>query len=300
MSRKDMKVSIVIPTFNCSGLLRDTLNSIRLCGWNDIEIIIRDGGSEDDTVMQAGAFDDLPITVVSEPDNGQYDAINKGLAAASGEILCWINAGDVFLPGAVGNVVDVFSAVPEVKWITGRQCVAEDVKIRRMADTAVLVSDFEIKLGLCNGGAAGHLQQEGMFWSEELWAQAGPLDLSFNLAGDFELWTRFARVAPLYRLRIPLAAFSYHHTNRSIVGFDDYRREVRTAIDRFPPRIRLLHKLFSLLPVFWRASRRVPVFRGVFSLFFHFVRVLPIRIISYERRGSRFAVVCESRSAWVG
>lgn len=295
-----MKVSIVIPTFNCAELLRSTLNSIRLCGCEDIEIIIRDGASTDGTVAQADDFPDLPITVVSEPDAGQYDAINKGLQAASGEILCWLNAGDVFFPGAVGNVVDAFSAVPEMKWITGRQCVAEDVKIRRVGDSVVLVSDLEIKLGLCNGGFSGHLQQEGMFWTRQLWEEAGPLDLSYKLAGDFELWTRFARFAPLYRLRVPLAAFSYHDTNRSITGADAYRGEVAVAISRLPSRIRTLRRTLLFLPLFWRISRRVPVARELFALFFHFVRVLPIRVISFDRAGSKFCVISESRSAWVG
>lgn len=295
-----MKVSIVIPTFNCAKLLRITLNSIRLCGWSDIEIIIRDGGSKDDTVSQVADFPDLPINVVSEPDDGQYDAINKGFEAASGEVLCWINAGDVFLPGAVGNVVDAFSSVPGMMWVTGCQCVAEGVKIRRVGETGVLVSDFEIRLGLCNGGFAGHLQQEGMFWTRELWNLAGPLDLSYRLAADFELWTRFSCFAKLHRLRIPLAAFSYHETNRSIAGFDEYREEVCTAISRLPQGTRRLHGAFSFLPVFWRVCRRVPVVRGVFSIFFHLFRVLPIMVVTFERKAGGFSVVCKSRSAWVG
>jgi len=295
-----MKVSIIIPTFNCSKLLSNTLNSIRLCGWDNIEVIIRDGGSVDDTVSQVDDFLDLPIRVFSERDGGQYDAINKGFDTATGEILCWINGGDVFLPGAVGNVVDAFLAVPEMMWITGCQCAAEDVKIRRLGDSCVLVSDFEIKVGLCNGGFAGHLQQEGMFWRRELWDMAGPLDLSYRLAADFELWTRFSRLAELYRLRIPLAAFSYHDTNRSIAGKDAYRDEVGIAIARLPSKMRKLHRVFLFLPFFWRVCRRVPVIRGLFSAFFHFVRVFPIKVVRFERRGSKFAPICESRSAWVG
>jgi hypothetical protein len=294
-----MKVSIIIPTYNCAPLLRATLNSIRLCGWDDLEIIVRDGASSDGTMRQLEDFDDLPINALSEPDSGQYDAINKGFNVATGEILCWINAGDIFIPGAVGNVVDAFSSIPGMKWVTGRQCVAEDVKVRKVGEKILLVSDLEIRLGLCKGGNAGHLQQEGMFWTRELWEEAGPLDLSYKLAGDFELWTRFARVASLYRMRVPLAAFSYHETNRSITGGDEYRDEVNAAIDRLPPRIKALHRTLCFLPVFWRVCRRVPIIRVGFSVICHLFHVLPIRVVSFERKGSKFNVICESRPAWV-
>jgi glycosyltransferase involved in cell wall biosynthesis len=295
-----MKVSIVIPTYNCAPLLRTTLQSIRLCGWKDLEVIIRDGASLDATVSQLSEFVDLPITVFSEVDGGQYDAINKGMASATGEILCWINAGDFFLPGAVGNVVDAFSVCPEMKWITGRPCVAEAEKLRLIVEAILLVSDFEIKLGLCKGGFAGHLQQEGMFWRAELWEEAGPLDLTYRLAGDFELWTRFARVTPLYRTRIPLAAFSYHETNRSITGSSKYREEVADAIARLPGGLRLLHRILTWVPFFWRVCRRLPILREIFTLVFYFLRILPIKVITFSRRGSRFETVCKTRSAWVG
>lgn len=294
-----MKVSIIIPTYNCASLLKVTLHSIRLCGWEDIEIIVRDAASVDGTTEVADDFKDLFITVISEPDHGQYDAINKGFRAATGEILCWINAGDMFMPGAIGNVVDALTTFPEIRWITGRQCVAEGEKMRRLADTVLLVSDLEIKLGLCKGGYSGHLQQEGMFWRRELWVEAGPLDLQYKLAGDFELWTRFARVSSLYRLRVPLAAFSYHETNRSITEFEEYRKEVNLAIERLPHQIRRWHRALSFLPLFWRICRRTPGLRAVFSVTCKLTRLFPIQIISFERSGSKFKTVRETGAAWV-
>jgi len=294
-----MKVSIIIPTYNCAAHLRTTLNSIRLCGWDDLEIIIRDGASTDGTMEQIADFPDLPIAALSEPDKGQYDAINKGLGSASGEIFCWLNAGDLFIPGAVGSAVDAFTACPEMNWVTGLQCVAEGGKIRRVAETFLLVSDFEIRLGLCKGKWAGHLQQEGMFWRRALWEKAGPLDLSYHLAGDFELWTRFARVSPLYRANIPFAAFCYHGTNRSITGKNKYDDDVRVAIEKLPGQIRRLHRLFVFLPVTWRVLRRIPLIRDCLSLLFRLVPIFPIKVISFERRGSLFNVVCKTRPSWV-
>jgi len=202
-----MRVSIVIPVYNCAKLLGITLQSIRLCGHADIEVLVIDGSSDDNTAEVVSSFGDLVTLFVSEPDGGQYDAINKGMARATGEILCWINGGDFFMPGAVGNAVSVFEACPAVAWITGRPCVAEGLALRRQGPHEVVVSNPEIRYGLCCGGASGCLQQEGMFWRRSLWERAGGLDLRYRLAGDYELWIRFARETCLVRLDLPLAVF---------------------------------------------------------------------------------------------
>ena len=91
-----MKVSIVIPTYNCVDLLVTTLRSVQMGGHRDIEVIVMDGGSKDHIAAIVAGFGDLVTIFVSEPDEGQYDAINKGMDRATGDILCWINGGRFF------------------------------------------------------------------------------------------------------------------------------------------------------------------------------------------------------------
>lgn len=295
-----MKVSLVIPTYQCADLLRVTLESIRLSGWSDLEILIRDAASQDGTVEVAESFGDLPIRVVSEPDAGQYDAINKGFAEAQGDILAWINAGDFFLPGAVANVVEAFRSYPEIRWMCGLQCVAEGLQLQRIGEATLLVSDLEIRLGLCKGGPWGHLQQEGMFWRRDLWEEAGPLNLDYSLAADYELWTRYARVTRLYRLAVPLAAFSYHGSNRSVNGRQRYDEEVRQAIERLPDGDRPLHHALVWLPLFWRTCRRLPLLREGLALVCGLVRHPSIRVVFFEGQGESFRARCEAKPAWTG
>jgi glycosyltransferase involved in cell wall biosynthesis len=117
-----MKVSIVIPTYNCAELVGTTLRSIQQGGHEEIEVILMDGGSRDDIAEVVASFGSLVSVFVSEPDNGHYDAINKEMSRATGEILCWINGGDFFIPGAIENAVSVFAASPNAEWIAGRPC----------------------------------------------------------------------------------------------------------------------------------------------------------------------------------
>jgi len=92
-------VSVIIATYNAGKFLEECLASIAAQAFTSIEIIVIDGGSTDDTVKIAKAFDKLPLTLVSEPDKGIYDALNKGAKIAKGKWLHFLGADDILLPG---------------------------------------------------------------------------------------------------------------------------------------------------------------------------------------------------------
>lgn len=296
----EMKVSIVIPTYQSADLLSTTLTSIRMGGWDTIEVIVMDGGSTDHIADVVASFKDLVTVFVSEPDAGQYDAINKGMARATGEILCWINSGDFFLPGALANAIEVFTRCPSISWITGRPCVAEGRVLRKQGLYEVLVSNPEIRLGLCCEGETGFLQQEGMFWRRTLWEQAGPLDTTYRLAADYELWIRFSRATDLVRLSLPLGAFSYHGTNRSVVQHDQYMAEVQTIITRFSARERSLRHVLRLMSLTLRIARELPIISAIAQFFVKRFPSLRIQIVSWNRKPeSGFRLRQKNRACWI-
>lgn len=295
-----MKISVVIPTYNCAELVAHTLHSIQLGGWEDTEVIIIDGASTDNIAEVVESFGDFVSTFVSEPDEGQYDAINKGMSKATGEVLCWINGGDYFLPGALQNAATVFSTYPEARWIIGRQCVGEGLALRRQGNHEVVVSNLEIRYGLCCGGGNGFLQQEGMFWRRDLWEEAGPLDTTYKLAADFELWIRFGRASELDRLTVPLAAFSYHETNRSIVQRDAYFQEVQDVISKFSDRDKKVRKWVGMLPYVMRVIRKIPIVSNLTRLVIRNVRRLTIDVVSWKRSKKRgFIMRRQRRCSWI-
>ncbi|HNT26719.1 MAG TPA: glycosyltransferase family 2 protein [bacterium] len=111
--------SIVIPSLNQGGFIGDALRSIAGQNYPAVEVIIRDGGSTDDTAAVVRGFGELVTTFVSERDNGQSDALNKGFAQATGDIFGWMNADDHYLPGAFAEAARIFEANPEITVVYG-------------------------------------------------------------------------------------------------------------------------------------------------------------------------------------
>src|SRR5579872_2956802 len=109
---RDPLVTIVTPSYNQGRFIRATIESVLTQDYPNIEYIIMDGASTDETADVVRPYLDR-LTFVSEPDRGQSHAINKGFARARGEIVAWLNSDDLFLPGAVRRAVEAFRAAPQ-------------------------------------------------------------------------------------------------------------------------------------------------------------------------------------------
>jgi glycosyltransferase involved in cell wall biosynthesis len=114
-----MKISIITPSYNQAEFIERTIQSIFSQNYPDIEYIVMDGGSTDGTVKILKKYSDQ-IIWKSEKDNGQSDAINKGLKIATGEIVAYLNSDDTYEPGTLKKVADFFQKNPEKKWVYGK------------------------------------------------------------------------------------------------------------------------------------------------------------------------------------
>lgn len=206
-------ISIVTPTYNSIVLLKRTIEFIRLNSSNREHIII-DGGSSDGTVEYLRSLNDSHIRFISEPDQGMYDAIQKGFAIAKGEYLGWLNAGDYYYPWTLSTVTGVFQKLPTVEWVTGvpaRMYPSGNVEI---SSYIPIYSSYFVRRGLCNGKVLPLIQQESTFWRKSLWDRSKAKEIlqgkgrSCGIASDYKLWCHLANFAELYTVRTPLAAFT--------------------------------------------------------------------------------------------
>ena len=207
-------VSIITPSFNQARFLEETINSVLEQDYSNIEYIIVDGGSSDGSLEIIQRYTDRLAWWISEPDQGQTDAINKGFAQAKGEILAWINSDDTYLPHAISEVVAYLGANPEIGMVYGdTSLINKEGQV--MGKFPARQTDYRrLRQGYV------HIPQQASFFRANLWQQVGPLDPTFYFAMDYDLWVRLARIAPLRYYPRLWANFRLHGTGKSVVSDD--------------------------------------------------------------------------------
>ncbi len=221
------KISIVTPSFNQGIYLEECIESVLNQGYPNLEYIIMDGGSTDQSVTIIKKYEKHLSYWSSGPDDGCYSAVNAGFQRSSGDIMGWINSDDKLLPGSLYSIAYIFSRQPYVEWISSRSTVLDESgDIKHIGD----VPAWSHKRYL--SGDYKWIQQESTFWKRSLWKKAGCIDTNFSLAGDLELWLRFFRHAPLTGVDCLLGAFRSHPSQCSQIFRSEYLAEADAAILR--------------------------------------------------------------------
>jgi glycosyltransferase involved in cell wall biosynthesis len=238
MSDELPTISVVTPSYNQAQFLEQCLTSVLDQPYPNVEYVVVDGASTDGSVEIIQRHADRLAHWVSEPDDGQYDAINKGFAKTSGEIMAWLNSDDMYTPWALSCVAEVFAALPDVEWLTSLYQPAWDVRGHLVFCPQVPGFHRDAFFRGANvqgrGWYASHfIQQESTFWRRSLWDRAGGfVDASLSLAGDLDLWARFYRLADLYGLRAVLAGFRNHDSQKTALHMPEYLVEAERVLRR--------------------------------------------------------------------
>jgi glycosyltransferase involved in cell wall biosynthesis len=209
-----MLVSIVTPSFKQAGFLEATIKSVLEQDYPQIEYIIVDGGSNDGSLDIIQRYADRLAWWVSEPDRGQTDAINKGFAHASGQVLAWINSDDTYQPGAISRAVNFLQTHPEIGMVYGdANFIDRDGKV--IGRFPACQTDYRrLRQGYV------HIPQQASFFRADLWQKVGPLDPTFYFAMDYDLWVRLAAIAPLFYTQQLWANFRLHGDAKTVSADD--------------------------------------------------------------------------------
>ena len=207
-------VSIITPSYNQAVFLERTILSVLNQTYPEIEYFIVDGGSQDDSVNIIHRYEDRLKGWVSEKDQGQTDAINKGFAMASGDILAWINSDDTYEPDAIKLAVEYLDAHPEVGLVYG------DTKFINEKDEVIgTFPAAQTNYAKLRQGYV-HIPQQAAFFRASLWKQVAPLDSSFYFAMDYDLWVRLAKLSGIAYIHRHWANFRLHGEAKTIHSDD--------------------------------------------------------------------------------
>lgn len=212
--------TIVTPSFNSGRFIGATIASVvSQSGRFRLRYHVQDGGSTDDTVAELQRWterlssSEVQFSYSVAPDRGMYDAIRAGFDQCGikpGGYMTWLNADDILMPGALACAAKLFREFPEVALMGGTPCqIDEDGVIVRIHE-AQIYPRSTLMAGLHDGRHLPFVMQEGAFWKSELWLTTGGVNPDFRLAGDFDLWRRFAAETAYVTVDTILAAHRRH------------------------------------------------------------------------------------------
>jgi len=212
------KISVITPSLNQAKYIERTICSVLDQHYPNLEYIIVDGGSVDGTLDILQRYQDR-LTWISEKDQGQSDAINKGMSMATGDILAYLNADDVYEPDALETVARHFQDNPASLWLTGRCRIVDedDHAVRSIITTYknLLLDRYSYRLLLITNPVS----QPATFWRRHAAEVCGPFDIHEHLAMDYEYWLKLGRTfAPLI-IDEELACFRIHKESKTSSSF---------------------------------------------------------------------------------
>lgn len=217
------KISVVTPSYNQGHFLEQTILSVIGQNYPNIEYIIIDGGSTDNSINIIKKYSNKISFWISEPDLGQADAINKGFAKSTGEILCWLNSDDLFMP----NIFEFISQqinIDEKMIITG-DCIHFEEK--GSFGTYAVGSQSELNISRINIFDADPIIQPSTFWTRKVWNSVGVLDINLHYVFDWDWFIKATINKVEFKVvNKTLSLYRIHKDHKTLNGNMDRHKEI--------------------------------------------------------------------------
>jgi len=217
-------VSVITPSYNQAKFLEQTIQSVLAQNYPNIEYLVVDGASSDDSVKIIKKYEKRINWWVSEKDNGQADAINKGFQQSKGEIIAWLNSDDMYLKDTVVKAQEALARNPQAGMVFGNVLSIDE---NSSVFNTMRYGNWNLNDLLC----FRIIGQPGVFMRRAALEQAGWLDPSFHCLLDHHLWLRIASFRQLLYVNEFLAAARYHPAAKNVAFAKDFQQEALRILD---------------------------------------------------------------------
>ena len=236
--KRNPKISIVTPSFNHGQFLEETILSVLAQGYNNLEYIIIDGGSTDNTIEIIKKYESNIDYWISEPDQGQSDAINKGLKLATGDILGWLNSDDLYMPGCLKYISETVD-------LTARTIYFGNCIHFKSGNDGVVAYGSNVEHAVIHQNLAisDFIIQPSSFWTRETWNLVGNLCLNKEYVFDWEWFLRAKSLGvSLQPLKKHLSLYRIHSNQKSSIGGGMRQLEIMNLYNTYSPKHTGLYK----------------------------------------------------------
>jgi len=225
------RISVIVPSFNQGRFIEKTLRSVIDQGYPNVELMVIDGGSTDETVDVLKKYNDQLTYWVSEKDRGQSHAFNKGLARATGNIVGWLNSDDVYLNRSLFQAADYFAAYPEIDIVFSDYIYVDGTGryLKRRKEPP-----FSYNIYLWSGDCY-HANIAG-FFRRRVFEKNGGLDESLHYSMDYEFYLRAGKAGMKFgHVREYWGAYRFHSASKSITAYGRMLADARILLARYQP-----------------------------------------------------------------
>jgi glycosyltransferase involved in cell wall biosynthesis len=216
------KISVITPSYNQGIYIEDTILSVISQAYPNLEYIIMDGGSTDNTVEIIKKYENHITYWQSCKDDGQSSAINDGFQRATGQILCWLCSDDIFIPGTLLKIGRLFASVKEPAVILGNCINFHQTNLKKVRGSDIAAAILNEKLTLYN-----FIYQPSAFWNREAWVATGELNISLQYSMDWDWFIR-AQISEVKFIPINdyLSLFRWHENHKTSVKGKNNPRDI--------------------------------------------------------------------------
>jgi glycosyltransferase involved in cell wall biosynthesis len=225
------RITVVTPSYNQGMFLEATIQSILLQGYPNLEYIIIDGGSQDDSAQVIKKYEPGIAYWHSRKDSGQADAINQGMRLATGDILCWLNADDLYLPGTLLEIGR------RLKGMLGKPHLVYGSALTMYQNNGYLDGGSRLS-GKFSAEQLTHqdyVVQPSSFWTKELWLLNGELNSKYQYAFDWEWFIRASKIVSFEYFHGFFSIYRLHLLNKTSTGGMSRINEINDIIEQFAP-----------------------------------------------------------------